>query len=136
MGRVKFEGINTNRFAKDFLVEASIGCERCHGSGVEHVKYHSPRVDPAMRRHADPIVNPAKLSADQRDGVCFQCHLSGESKVLRAGRSSYDFRPGDRISDIWVTLVNQPVNGSPITNSRAVSHVEQMVSIKCYINSQ
>ena len=133
MGRVAPEGHNTNRFGKNFIVEASIGCERCHGPGAEHIDYHSAGV--ASAAHPDPIVNPARLPVHARESVCFQCHLSGESKVLRAGRSAYDFRPGDRISDIWVTLVNQPATGESVTNSQAVSHVEQMVSSKCYQES-
>ncbi|MEZ6129403.1 MAG: hypothetical protein R3C59_12035 [Planctomycetaceae bacterium] len=135
LGQVKPEGLNTNRFLNDFVVEASIGCERCHGAGAEHVSFHTQEGGSASRPTADPIVNPAKLPVDQRDSVCFQCHLDGESRVLRAGRSAYDFRPGDRISDIWVTLVNEPVHGEPTTNSQAVSHVEQMVSSKCYQQS-
>ena len=133
MGRVAPEGHNTNRFGKNFIVEASIGCERCHGPGAEHIDYHSAGV--ASAAHPDPIVNPARLPVHARESVCFQCHLSGESKVLRAGRSAYDFRPGDCISDIWVTLVNQPATGESVTNSQAVSHVEQMVSSKCYQES-
>ncbi|MDA1230331.1 MAG: multiheme c-type cytochrome [Planctomycetota bacterium] len=133
VGRVKPDGHNTNRFSENFILEASIGCERCHGPGAEHVKYHAAGIGADSR--PDPIVNPSKLPADARDSVCFQCHLSGESRILRAGRSTYDFRPGDRISDIWVALVLQPVHDGAVAKSQAVSHAEQMVSSKCYNES-
>src|SRR5262245_57528183 len=40
-------------------------CERCHGPGNGHAKAPS----------AANIVNPAKLSPELRDDVCYQCHL-------------------------------------------------------------
>lgn len=97
----------------------SIGCERCHGPGERHVK-SADRWD---------IVNPAGLTPRLRDAVCEQCHLEGETRILRAGRKLFDFRPGLPLNDFWAVLVQGRQSGE---DSKAVNHVEQMYQSKCF----
>ena len=130
-GRVAAIPGQSNRFEADPFIEESISCERCHGPAAEHVALH--RRGPAPGE-PDPIVNPEDLSPSQRDAVCFQCHLQGKERILRYGRTHYDFRPGDEIADVWTVFVT----GSRVSHDQtteAVSQVEQMLASTCYQSS-
>jgi predicted CXXCH cytochrome family protein len=117
-----------NYFPEPVLIESAIGCERCHGPGEQHIALHESA---ETHKAADPIVNPAQLSADRREAVCYQCHLIGKMQILRYGRNIDDFRPGDRLDDIWSTFVTGTgVRGDRKT--KAVSHVEQMRDSTCF----
>jgi predicted CXXCH cytochrome family protein len=107
-----------------------IGCERCHGPGERHVQDPGRR-DPATG--ADPtIVNPRHLDPHLREAVCEQCHLQGESRLLRRGRGLYDFRPGLPLEQFWSVFVR---GRGPGEQDRAVNHVEQMYSSRCFQGS-
>lgn len=121
-----------NRFESPVFAEASIGCERCHGPGSDHVAFHSLAPN---SRHVDKIVNPSKLDPARRDSVCFQCHLHGKDRILRASRKSFDFRPGDLVSDVWVVLVDEATSAES-SQLEAVTQSEQMVASACYKNSK
>lgn len=118
------------RFAEVPFPEPTIGCERCHGPGADHVTRH----ESGLTDGVDPIVNPAKLEPARREDVCNQCHLQGEAVELRYGRRHSDFRPGQRIEDIWVAFVaGERVVGSGHT--MAVSQVQQMRASACFQRS-
>lgn len=108
------------------IAETIIGCERCHGPGASHVDRHR---NAAAFRGVDAIVNPVKLDAIRRDAVCHQCHLQATKTIPRYGRRPHDFRPGDRLSDIWVVL-----KGS-IDDRKAVTQSGQMLASRCYLES-
>jgi len=110
------------------FLEHAIGCERCHGPAGRHVAHHRAVGDD---RPADVIVNPADLKIPEREAVCNQCHLSGETRSLRYGRSNHDFRPGNRLEDIWTIFVRDDRSNTD-HNTRVVSHVEQMRASRCY----
>ena len=132
IGRVNSIENEPDRFQKHApFAEAAIGCERCHGPAQGHVDRHSNN----ELDRPDPIVNPAKLDTAQRESVCYQCHLHGIKRVPRYGRSEFDFRPGDKLSDIWVTFVEGSqvqVDGS----TTAVSQVEQITRSRCFVASE
>ena len=119
-----------DRFGQPPFLEESIGCERCHGPGKKHI---------AARESGDiandPIVNPSHLEVDRREAVCAQCHLHGETRVLRTGRTAHDFRPGERLEDNWLVFVK--AHGTGLTRSgRAASQVEHMVGSVCFQRSE
>ena len=118
-----------DRFGQPPFLEEAIGCERCHGPGRKHIAAReSGEID------NDPIVNPGRLEVDRREAVCAQCHLHGESRVLRTGRTAHDFRPGERLEDNWLVFVKSHETG--LTRSgRAASQVEHMVSSVCFERS-
>ena len=97
-----------------------MGCERCHGPGAAH----------AASRKAKDIVNPAKLAAANRDSVCAQCHLSGEIRVDRAGKSMNHFLAGEKLSDYAIAFVR---SASPDIQvfMKVTSHVENLAQSAC-----
>jgi hypothetical protein len=131
-GRTNTLSFHENRFGNTPFAEESIGCERCHGPGGDHIQWHR---NPAGTSKPDPIVNPAKLDPARREDVCNQCHLQGEGRYLRDGCHFGDFRPGQQLEEVYVILVN----GTRATDqgqTQAVSQVEQMRSSACFQKSE
>lgn len=117
--------------ARQPFLEESIGCERCHGPAASHVARYQ-QLDSSL---VDRIVNPAKLDGVRRDAVCNQCHLQGAQRTLRYGREEYDFRPGNRLGDIWALSVKDEQPG--LDNSvRAVTQTQQMQESACFQKSK
>src|SRR5205807_1392849 len=92
-----------------------IDCQRCHGPGGEHVRL-------AQQRDAKPadvraeIVNPARLSGERQLEVCMQCHLETTSSrlpdaMVRFGRSSFSYRPGEPLGDFKLYFDHAPAAG-------------------------
>lgn len=142
-GRV--DAVNNDQYKPQVFHEAVIGCERCHGPGEKHIAFHRANKLAGMEatisdnsagnsvgnKSVDPICNPANLSPALREDVCNQCHLQAEQVIPRFGRSFFDFRPGDRIEDVFVAFLSSTRQESR-DNFRAVSHVEQMRESRCY----
>lgn len=131
LGHMEFEPREQKAaVVKPVIQELAIGCENCHGPGKAHVAYR--RSD--QQTGLDPIVNPSKLSPPKRESVCNQCHLSGREIVPRYGRKLEDFRPGMHLSDVLCvfTAGRSTADGE---NTKAVSHVEQMRSSRCFQKS-
>jgi Flp pilus assembly protein TadD len=103
-----------NRYNDPPFAEPGIGCERCHGSGERHI----------ASAKASDIINPAKLSADRRDSICAQCHLSGDVRVMRPGATWSTYHPGDRLADSVAVFVRGG-------NMTVTSHVEKLQQSKC-----
>jgi tetratricopeptide (TPR) repeat protein len=104
-----------NRFAGVPFLQDGVGCERCHGPGSDHVN------------RAGPMVNPAKLTGEQQDSICMQCHLEGEARIVRAARSQADYTPGEALSDYLAVFVREDNQ----RQRRAVSHVESVAISRC-----
>jgi Tfp pilus assembly protein PilF len=112
-----------NRYRPPIFQGHAIGCERCHGPGELHV------ARPMIVDGKDmTIVNPADLAPTLRDDVCAQCHLAGESRVLRDGRRNEDYRPGLPFQRFWTVFVQPPDRAE----DRFVGQVEQMHDSKCF----
>ncbi len=74
-----------------------------------------------------PMVNPAKLTGEQQDSICMQCHLEGEARIARAARSQADYTPGEVLSDYLAIFVREDNQ----QQRRAVSHVESLAISRC-----
>ncbi|HJS99046.1 MAG TPA: tetratricopeptide repeat protein [Terriglobales bacterium] len=105
-----------NRYTMPPFAHGGISCQRCHGPGEEHVRGQGKAA----------MINPAKLAPERRDEICMECHLEGSVAVERAGKHTYDFRPGDRLSDYirYFDVVNLPGLG-------ALSQVEALAQSVC-----
>src|SRR4029453_17611577 len=113
------------KYATNPFPRLAIGCENCHGPGKQHV--NAREADLAASH--DTIVNPGKLPLAERDSVCNQCHLQGEARIPRYGRTYFDFRPGQRLDSTLVVFLS----GTGVTNGKteAVRHVQQMMASRC-----
>ena len=116
-----------NHYRSPIFRGHSIGCERCHGPGEDHAR------EPMSRVGGQPnIVNPAGLEPHLREGVCQQCHLQAEVRILRAGRSWTDYRPGSPLHEYIDVYLRE---GHRLGN-RFVGQVEQMYASRCFQGSQ
>jgi predicted CXXCH cytochrome family protein len=77
------------------VTEWNVGCEKCHGSGSEHVQ----------RPSRSNIVNPARLDYVHANDVCIQCHSQGRPLKNPISGKYYDwpvgFEPGRDLKDFW-----------------------------------
>jgi hypothetical protein len=128
--RVKLVAGEIDHFEKGVFEGHAIGCERCHGPAELHVRERK-RGDPVSPDGDDSIVNPRLLPWKLRENVCEQCHLQGETRLLRRGRGWLDYRPGLSLEDFQTILVKIGSDGQ----SKAVSHVEEMRASVCFRKS-
>ncbi|HJN08242.1 MAG: cytochrome c3 family protein [Pirellulaceae bacterium] len=128
IGQVSHDPTDRDRFLAPVIIEGPLGCERCHGPGEQHIAHHESDAPDTI---VDIIVNPSSLEPKRRDDVCYQCHAEGIVKILRYGRSDFDFRPGMKLHDIW-TVFFEGTGARDDGTTRAVSQVEQMLVSRCY----
>jgi hypothetical protein len=103
-----------NAYADPPFDHDGIICERCHGPGSSHIEGKAK------------MANPASLAPARRDAVCAQCHLTGQSRVARAGRQLTEYRPGDLLSDFVAFLVSTTPGDFQVN-----SHVEKLAESAC-----
>lgn len=119
-----------NRYRPPIFRGQAIGCERCHGPGALHVELR--RRGDVVEGVDDTIVNPRDLPPAVREGVCQQCHLRGESRIVRWDRQLFDYRPGMPLHEIVSVFVRSP----KLNPDRAVAdHTEQMYQSRCFQRS-
>lgn len=113
-----------NRYEPPIFEGHAIGCERCHGPGALHVVQGEGSSGPDMT-----IVNPAHLTPVLRESVCQQCHLQGWFRFPKAGRSSFDFRPGLPLRHFIAVFVREEDDPERVD---LIGQVEQMESSRCF----
>lgn len=69
-----------------------IGCERCHGPAADHVAYHFSHTNETKAKY---IINPARLSRQQKLDNCALCH----SGLRESSMPSFSFITGDKLDD-------------------------------------
>ena len=119
-----------NKFAH---VPGGIDCERCHGPGSIHVAQRSTGSTVDTSKYIDySIVNPAKLSVDAQFDICQRCHLQGNA-VLKEGKSFYDFKPGQKLSDFISVFLPKYKNADD--EFIMASHADRLKQSACFIKS-
>jgi hypothetical protein len=105
-----------NRYAPPIFTEEAISCARCHGPAEQHLR----------RPVAGSIVNPARLAPSARDSVCEQCHLAGVTRITNPGKDFADFRPGQKLEDVFSVYIR-----SSVRSFKVISHAEQLALSAC-----
>lgn len=110
-----------------------IDCERCHGPGSIHVAQRSSgsQVDTSIAIDYS-IVNPSKLPIDLQFDICQRCHLQGNS-VLKEGKSFYDFKPGQKLSEVMTVFL--PKYRGAEDEFIMASHADRLKQSACFIRS-
>ena len=137
VGQIRMFDGDIHRFT---ISEVSIGCERCHGPGREHVRIQraaeqSDREDETSVTQAgdgQDIINPLSLSRQAQEAICSQCHLQGAVFSSDSEFNRWDFVPGqllsDSITEYQVAGIDQPF--------KIVGHTEQLHTSACYLQSE
>ena len=116
------------RFQDPPFIELAIGCENCHGPGEAHI------ASAEMGSPMGSITNPAKLSSWLADNICMSCHQTGDARVLQAGKTYRDFRPGAELDDsLSIFLV--PFGRDSAPKDDLLEHYLSMRLSKCYLRS-
>jgi hypothetical protein len=110
-------------YAETPFSELAIGCENCHGAGEAHVK--------SLGRKPGTIVNPAKLTPRLAENICMNCHQVGDTRVLQAGKSYLEFKPGQWLFDTAVILkqANRTVEQK---EADLLEHYTAMQASRCF----
>lgn len=105
-----------------------IDCERCHGSGREHIATSGKAA----------IVNPKKLAPDREFEVCLQCHLETSSltlphSVLKHGRGPFSYVPGMPLADFQVAFDRAPGKNTAVEVAGGAYRLRQSA---CFLKSE
>jgi Tfp pilus assembly protein PilF len=77
-------------------------------------------------------VNPRRMSTEQQNNLCQRCHLQGIA-VLNEGKTFFDFKPSQKLSDAWHVFMPQYSHDDK--NMIMASHVERMKQSQCFVQS-
>jgi predicted CXXCH cytochrome family protein len=118
-GPTRFADADGRRLVDEAVT--AITCERCHGPAAEHIRKPSGK----------NIVNPSKLSGTERDSVCEQCHIEGETRILNPGKNLQDFHAGEALERTAVIYQLKTAE-----TGRAVTQAEELAESKCARSSR
>ena len=114
-------------------VPNGIDCERCHGPGSLHVTEKQKGIIVDTSKYIDyTIVNPGKLSVDLQFDLCQRCHLQGNT-ILKEGKSWYDFKPGQKLSETMLVFLPKYEGGEK--DFIMASHADRLKQSKCFLES-
>ncbi|HPT45326.1 MAG TPA: multiheme c-type cytochrome [Candidatus Rifleibacterium sp.] len=92
-------GCHTTGFSaeNDSFAEAGVGCEACHGPGLNHIRTRSPEY----------ITSLKSMTAERYEMICTSCHTSG---IDNSGQYNFPvgYRPGDNLHDFFSGLTPKP----------------------------
>jgi tetratricopeptide (TPR) repeat protein len=107
-----------NLYAGEPFRNSGIRCEACHGDGSAHIA-SGGKVDMLRIDALEPV---------RRDSICLNCHLEGETAVIRNGRRMEDFAPGENLFDFAAYFVYKAEKGA---GGRATSQWRALLRSEC-----
>ena len=90
-----FKAAKTIKSHETFIpdqVMLGVSCERCHGPAGNHVTFHRKHPDEKSAQH---IVNPARLTRQQKLDNCALCHSGLRENIM----PSFSYVVGDNLDD-------------------------------------
>jgi predicted CXXCH cytochrome family protein len=107
-----------NLYAGQPFAYGGITCISCHGDASAHIA-SSGKVR---------MLDIDALQPIQRDSVCLNCHLEGQTAVVRKGREMENFVPGENLFDFALYFESKSEKGS---GGRATSQWEALLRSEC-----
>jgi len=113
-------------------IPEGIGCERCHGPGAKHVGQALQGETGQALKQA--IYNPGRDTAEAQRTICYQCHMESSvdslgTRVLKAGRDVFSFRPGEPFANYAVQFSLEAPDSKRL---KVVQHGELMEASRCF----
>ncbi len=114
--------LNPEDHAASTFNEPGIGCEACHGPGLQHASL--PASD--VLRKLETIVNPAKLPIGQAAQVCGSCHIRGTSTKVEGANFPVGYTPGKALMEYYdPTSYEDGDTNRHYPNAQSKSHHQQ-----------
>ena len=107
-----------NLYAGEPFAQGGISCTACHGDPSAHIASAGK-----VRMLDIDALQPVR-----RDSVCLNCHLEGQSAVIRSGKEMENFIPGENLFDYALYFVYSGEKGS---GGRATSQWEALLRSEC-----
>jgi len=107
-----------NLYRGEPFAHGGIRCEACHGDSSAH----------AGTGGKTQMLKIDALEPVRRDSVCLNCHLEGQTAVIRDGKRMEDFVPGENLFDFAAYFVYKAESGS---GGRATSQWEALLRSEC-----
>jgi tetratricopeptide (TPR) repeat protein len=106
-----------------------IDCQRCHGTGANHVR----------TAQGKDIINPARLAAGPKMEVCMQCHLETTSfrlpnAIRRFDRGPFSYRPGEPLGEFMIFFDHAPGAGRD-DKYEIVNSAYRLRKSQCFLRS-
>lgn len=101
-----------------------INCERCHGPSGRHAEFHIKNPQIKISKY---ITSYKSLTRKQKVDACAICHSGSD----RMQRSTFQFKPGDKIEDFLAASANE--ESDPDVHGQ---QYQMLAGSKCYTNSK
>jgi nitrate/TMAO reductase-like tetraheme cytochrome c subunit len=124
MEQISAPGAEPEKFNSATMI-LGVDCEKCHGSGVEHITYQIAHPE---EKKGWFIINPAKFTRSQSLDMCALCH----GGVLQKTAASFSFVAGNQLSN-YFTIDSSSRN--PISIDVHGNQYGMLSASKCFRNS-
>lgn len=103
-----------------------VDCERCHGPAADHVRFHREH---SNTKEARAIINPAKLSRQQKLDNCALCHSGIRENLM----PSFSYIVGEKLEDY--SFPGYPADSGATLDVHG-NQYGLLLASKCFKNSE